>query len=118
MKILSADEAVILLESMSAKDVTPHERAALGMAVRVLMKDRGSGSEAPPPPQTQLKLPKQYAQFWQELQRIYELSDEDMDQIVTEQMIHYLNLMHDELSAVPVIGIDRESIKESMSLKL
>lgn len=63
-----------------------------------------------------LELPKQYVEFWGELRRIYGLPADALNRVASEQMIEYLNLMHDGLAEQPVIGSG--DVRKSLSLKL
>ncbi len=63
-----------------------------------------------------MTIPEHYAAFWEKLRSFYKLPDEALDQVVSEQFIQYINLMHEELGAQPVIGLCPSDIKKSLEL--
>jgi len=67
-----------------------------------------------PPPNVTLTIPKQYTEFWEKIRSFYGLSEDALNQVVSEQFIHYINMMHDELGSQPVIGLCPDQIRKSL----
>ena len=64
--------------------------------------------------QVEIKIPKQYFKFWKRVRALYGLPEDALNQIMSEELVHHLNMIHDEISVVSVIGIPSEDIKDEL----
>lgn len=64
--------------------------------------------------QVEIKIPKQYMKFWNGVRAMYGLPEDALNQIMSEELVHHLNMIHDEISVVSVIGIPSEDIKDEL----
>ena len=64
--------------------------------------------------QVEIKIPKQYLKFWNGIKCMYGLPEDALNQVTSENMIHYLNLIYSEVMDAPVIGIKYSEIKDEL----
>ena len=64
--------------------------------------------------QVEIKIPKQYLKFWNGIKIMYNLPENALNQVMSEEMIHYLNMIHDNIKDAPVIGISPKNIKSEL----
>ena len=63
----------------------------------------------------EIKIPKHYLKFWNGVKCMYDLPEDALNQVLSEELIHHLNMIHDEVSVVSVIGISQEDIKNELT---
>ncbi|HIH45253.1 MAG TPA: hypothetical protein HA257_09375 [Candidatus Methanoperedenaceae archaeon] len=61
-----------------------------------------------------ITIPENYVVFWEKLRTFYSLPDDALNQVLSEQFIQYINLMHDELRVQPVSGLCPNDIRKAL----